>query len=322
MRKEKRFVARYTLADLFDGTFAMIRRTWKTSLVTGAAALVVPSLLLGWAVLRMMDNMVTFAQTVDPNAGPEVLWQALGNMSVMPFAGLLAGLAYLVVHLTVVDAVRREAIGDGHTIGGSLGTTLRANLLPVIGQGILKGIIFTAIIAIPTAVLFVLIAITEASGLAILFGTLAYLVAFVVTVWLSVSLSFAPYAIVFGGVGVFGSLRESMQIVKRNWWRVFGYYVLIQLIFSFLIGLISTPFVGVSLLPGLSRIVDAATTQRLTDAQAFEIMSSFQGLGIATVVGSLIQQLVSLLFLPVFYSLFFIDLKVRAGLSIGAPDEE
>lgn len=319
------FVDRYTGADLFDRTFAMIRRTWKTSLGIGATVFAIPSLLLGWAAVRTVGSIARLIESTGPYAGVEIVWAVLRSVGIMPVAATVLGIAYLFAQLVVTDAVRAEALEGSHTLNASVQKTLRRNLLPVVGQALIKGALFGLLIGVPVAILTAGIALTDGSTVVVIGAVVLYLASLAVSAWLFVALFFGQHAIVFDGTEVMAGLRESMRLVRGSWWRVLGLYLLLQIVLSFLVGLVSTPVVGASMLPSIARLVDAASSQPLSDAQVARVLSSLSGLGVGAVIASLVQQLITLLIVPVYYALLYIDLKVRSGdLSPsvdGGPDE-
>ena len=313
MSKDQTFLQRYTIADVFDRTIAMIGRTWKTSLGLGAVVFAVPAVVLGWAILRAVGGVARLVEQAGPDAGIEILWPVARQFSVLPLAGILVGLAFLVVQLSVMDAVRAQVLEGAHTSWGSLRRVMQVAFWPVIGQAILKGLLFGVLLTIPGGVVFLVVGVLEAGGLGVAIAVIIYLAAIVITLWLSIALFFNAQAVLFDKDGVISGLSHSMRLVRGNWWRVLGLSILIQLVISFAMGIISTPLVGVALLPTVNTLIDTASSPNMTDAEVVRMLSSFSGLGIAAILGTLVQQLVTVLVVPVYYTLVFVDLKVRAG---------
>jgi len=85
-------------------------------------------------------------------------------------------------------------------------------------------------------------------------------------------------------------------------------------IFSFAAGLLTLPVTGAALLPLVSRLVGLTLNGNFETA---ELMQIFQGgaWGLAIGVGgsTFIQAALGAFFLPAFFGLFYIDLKVRGG---------
>jgi hypothetical protein len=136
--------------------------------------------------------------------------------------------------------------------------------------------------------------------------------AMVISIWIFISLIFAPYAVVFDRTGIIDGMRTSFALVRGNWWRLFGISLLIGIMISFVAGLLSTPIAGAFTIPFVSDIAQLALeSERMSDEL---ILSAFEDMGIVGVgvaLATIIQQLVMLLFVPVFYSLFYIDVKMR-----------
>jgi hypothetical protein len=160
-----------------------------------------------------------------------------------------------------------------------------------------------------------------------IFGVLAgitYVAGLVAGIWIWISLLFSPQAVVYDKAGVLGGLRASMRLVRGSWWRVFGFTILVQIILSFAVGIITTPLVGAAIIPAVTDMIRESTAGTLTDAEVVEMFTSFGSLGSAAAIGVFVQQVLTLLIIPVFYALFYIDLKVRAGdlQSSGAVSDE
>lgn len=313
MQQRRTFVMKYNVADLFDRTIAMIGRTWKVTLGVGAPAVLIPSVLVGLAFSRMMDNIARLASRLDPSAGPESILSVLDTMWVIWAAGAVAGLLYLLAWLSVTHAVREGVFGGEASISGAASLAVRHSYLTVIGQAVLKAIVVSAIVAIPTTLLVLAVAVAPAPGFLAVLAGIAYLAGVVAAVWLYVALLFSSQAVVFDKAGVIVGLRDSMRLVRGQWWRVFAVYLLIQIIYSFVVGIVSTPFVGVSAIPAIGEIIRMSTSGPVSDAEVMEAVVSLRGIGLAVSVSVFIQQLVGLIFLPVFYGLFYVDLKVRRG---------
>jgi hypothetical protein len=117
-------------------------------------------------------------------------------------------------------------------------------------------------------------------------ATLAGFVAFVIPgIWLAVSLYFASQAVVAEGHSPMDALRRSRELVRGQWWRVFG----IGIFFSVLIGV-------------LSGIVTAGADAiaQSTDRQVFDLL------------GTMVADVFAIGFTAVASTLVFFDLRVRS----------
>jgi hypothetical protein len=79
-------------------------------------------------------------------------------------------------------------------------------------------------------------------GPMVFFLVLAGVPLLVATSWLVVSCAVALPGVVLEHAGPLGALRRSYQLVRGNWWRVFGIGLLTAIIMSLLSGLLRAPF--------------------------------------------------------------------------------
>lgn len=142
----------------------------------------------------------------------------------------------------------------------------------------------------------------------------AVLLGLAVAVWLSVLLHFAPQAVVFDGQGVFGSLQASARLVRGSWWRLLGISLVVSIVLSFALGLATLPFTGVAFLPLVSRLVGHTMEGSFEVSDMVEVFrASVVSIGIGIAGSTFIQAALGAFFLPAFYGLFYVDLKVRKG---------
>jgi hypothetical protein len=142
----------------------------------------------------------------------------------------------------------------------------------------------------------------------------ALLAGVAVSVWLSVLLHFGPQAVVFDEEGVFGSLQASARLVRGSWWRLLGISLVVSIVMSFALGLATLPFTGVAMLPLVSRMVNLAMEGNFELSDLVEVFRrSGVSLAVGTAGSTFLQAALGAFFLPAFYGLFYIDLKVRKG---------
>jgi hypothetical protein len=101
--------------------------------------------------------------------------------------------------------------------------------------------------------------------------------------------AFAMYVLVDQGKGVFGSLGESMNIVKGRWWRVLGYSILVLLLYFVVALAIGIPF-------GIIGAIFAFTGTT----------------AISEFMGTLAEWVITLIVSPIsilFYKNFYLELK-------------
>jgi hypothetical protein len=188
------------------------------------------------------------------------LWQGYESNSDVGRSALRAGLHLLVVQPLVTAACIAAvmSLGQGEE--------------PTAGWSVSRG--FERWGAVLAAVIL--------AGLA----TLAGFIAFVIPgVWLAVSLYFASQAVVAEGHSPVDALRRSRELVRGQWWRVFG----IGILFSVMIGVLS----GI-VTEGGNALAKSA------DRQVFDLL------------GTMLADVFAIGFTAVASTLVFFDLRVRS----------
>ncbi|MBW4096082.1 MAG: hypothetical protein HIU81_12330, partial [Acidobacteria bacterium] len=112
----------------------------------------------------------------------------------------------------------------------------------------------------------------------------------------------APAAMIMEDLGVLAALERSWRLTTNNWWRIFGTYLLTQIIASVIGGIVSVP---VSLIVGLV----AGMINPHPDSAGM-ISQQIITQGISSVVGSLVGA-VTLAFTSGVLALIYVDLRMR-----------
>ena len=315
------FLQRYTLTDLFDRTFRMIGTSWKVSLLGGLVIMGPAAILLAIGGPLQIKNAISISIEASEGAtgGVDALLRLLLWTAASIVAGLLYAAAALWARLAVIHTVRDSVMTTAPRWSDSVRQALHVSLLRVIGQAALKALIGAAIFLAPTGLLL-LVAFGGGWTPPLLIAFI-YVAATVILIWIFVSLVFSAEAVVFDGERGVRGLRKSWSLVRGNWWRLFGISLLVTIMISFVSGLISTPIVGASFIPMSSQLVDVIMGGNASDEAILRAFANTGAFAVAIGLATILQQLVSLLFVPVFYSLFYVDLKVRHGeLEPRTPD--
>ena len=313
------FLAAQGFGDLLDNTFRMMGRTWRTSLLLTLALVLPLSALLGWFSAH---GLVGFLPRF---AAPETAASEL----LPPYLLFLAGLLGCVLLLSLACLLAQVAVGahvaaevEGRRPPRPLALTALAGrrwFVPTLLQGLvqaalLAGVWTLGLLLISLPPLLLLAAGPRFLLPAILGGLGGLLLTAAAALWLSVLLRFAPQAVVFDGEGVFGSLKRSARVVRGSWWRLLGICLVVSLILSFAAGLLALPVGGAALLPLLSRLVEMMISGSFDFSALGDVFAGHSG-GIAVwIAGStFIQFAMEVFFTPVFFGLFYVDLRVRGG---------
>lgn len=227
-----------TLSDIFNGAVAYVRANPKATL--GLTTIVVVAAQILSLVLSLVP--FTFTDVVADGLGEDeasvqviVGWVAsslAGGIATALAATVLAGM------LTVV--IGRSVFGAGITVGEAW-KRLRPRFWPLIGFTVLKMLVFLV-------GLVLVVGIIGATG-ALTTGVVAFAVAIplvlaavLAAVWLSVMLTFAPVIIVLERRDIVTAVKRSFTLIKADFWRVFGIWLLAAIVAQFIAGAVSIPF--------------------------------------------------------------------------------
>ncbi len=311
------FLARQGLSDLLDNSFKMMKHTWKTSLFLSLVCLLPLSALTGWGTARFLGGL---AGLIGAGGEPDLSF-FLGYLRLLLAvlgASLLLGLAAVFVHAAVGAHVAAVASGRSLEPWEAAGLAGRRFFLP----SLLQNLVRQALVGGSFVILFSvagLLGALAASGrpflaAGIIGAAAAVVLGAALSIWLSVLLHFGPQAVVFDEEGVFGSLQASARLVRGSWWRLLGISLVVSIVMSFAVGLATLPFTGVAMLPLVSRMVNLALGDSFELADLAEVFRrSVVGIAVGTAGSTFLQAALGAFFLPAFYGLFFIDLKVRKG---------
>jgi len=298
------------LGEIFDGAFGAVRANpavmlGLSALVIGAATLIGVALgqLLARAIgpaLNPLFNDAELNQVLNDfnigtgldgtlNAGfdlanttSQLFGHSFGTGLTMLIASpILAGLLTLSVSQSVIG--NKLSIGEvWGRVAPRIGALLAWTFLSAI---VLFAAIFLAIL------LIVVISAAVASfseGFAVLLGLGLGLALALVLIWISVKLLFVPVAIVLENASVGEAIRRSWRLSAGEFWRIFGIYLLAQILVGLVASLVTTP-IGF-----LSGLVGAGGAWVVT-----------------TIITSIISTLITSIFMAGVISLLYIDARMR-----------
>ncbi len=311
--------------DLLDGTFSLISKTWTTSLILGAVLFIPTSIFFGWAYGALFNAIRGIAGMgeEDYGYGPVLATLGIGYLWIV-LAALAQGLVYLFVRACVTEHAARAARGEPADTRGVVIHVITRRYAPLLGQRLIQVMIFAITVAggaflssAASAIATALHATVLAVVLAVLFGLAGVLV----VIWISVRYMVTLESLVIDGTGIEQSIDASMDLVRRRWWRVFGYTLLFGLMVDFASSLIGTPIVFFStirqLIQGLQELLRDTAGSQDFNAVFLRMLSGLgRRLGILQYVQSLLAAFAS----PVFMTLLFLDLK-RQSAEAAAPPE-
>ncbi len=291
-------------------------RYWKQLFGVGAAvyggALVVVGAAVAIAYSAVSDplhRVMELSSEESPRSGDIVpLAIALGAVWLVAVLVLMTATAMM---YATVPAVLQDAVLGRPTTFGIIWRRAWARVPAVIGT-----VLLTSLVAVIPIVLMMVafIAMTIAfitldgsgSGVAIAVGVLGALATAPLAIWLWVKFSLAPAAAVFEGQRPVAALRRSSQLVRGDWWRIFGISLLAILMAAVASYIIQLPFSILGMFPGVIGMESLGS-----DPNATAVVVAMSGYLVATLLGQLVSQLVSATFPQLVTGLLYVDRRMR-----------
>ncbi|WP_406292456.1 hypothetical protein [Streptomyces sp. NBC_00624] len=304
------------LGDILGGAFSTMGRYWKQLFGVGVAvyggALVVVGAAVAIAYSAVSDPLhrVMELSSEESPRSEDIVPLAIALGAVWLVAVLVLMTATAMMYATV-PAVLQDAVLGRPTTFGIIWRRAWARVPAVIGT-----VLLTSLVAVIPVVLMVVafIAMTIAfitldgsgSGVAIAVGILGALATAPLALWLWVKFSLAPAAAVFEGQRPIAALRRSSQLVRGDWWRIFGISLLAILMASVAGYIIQLPFSILGMFPGVIGMESLGS-----DPNATAVVVAMSGYLVVTLLGQLVSQLVSATFPQLVTGLLYVDRRMR-----------
>ncbi|WP_026256658.1 glycerophosphoryl diester phosphodiesterase membrane domain-containing protein [Mycobacterium sp. 155] len=279
-----------SLSDIFNGAVNYIRANPKATLGLTTIVVVVAqiiSLLLQIGPLATFSTFDSTLQGDTPSAG------ALALVSAGSFAGIIVtALAGVLLSGMLTVVVGRAVFGGTITIGQAW-QRLRGRFWALIGLTALEALAFGLVGAI-IALVIVMVAGVGGGVAAFVVGAPLVLAAIVGLIYAVTVLLFAPPLIVLEHQSVFAAVARSFALVKPDFWRVLGIWLLATIVANLIAVAVSVPFgaVGALLSTGPGGI-------------------SIPGL-IVSAIGGVIGQIITAPFNAGVVVLLYTDRRIRA----------
>jgi hypothetical protein len=231
-----------TLSEIFNGAFAYVRMNPKATL--GMTAIVV----IAAQVLRLVLQIWPLAalgalelSTLNNFSGNEISAEVAVGSLLSSLAGVgTTGLASIVLSGLLTVVVGRAVFGMTITTGEAW-RHARGRLLPLIGITALQGVGAVVLVAL-AVMLTVGAAYAAGTAVSVVVGLLLTVTVVVLLVYVSTILVFAPALIVLERLGIAAAIARSFALVRRDFWRVFGIWMLGILVAFLISSAVSAPF--------------------------------------------------------------------------------
>ncbi|MFB8026738.1 MULTISPECIES: hypothetical protein [unclassified Streptomyces] len=305
------------LGDVLGGAFSTIGRYWKqlfglaAALYGGAALLMTAAVVVAYsAVSAHLERVVSLDHGESASSADVVPLVIAGCVLVLLGVVTLAvvsGLMYAAVPAVLQDAVLGRPVSFP-----AVWHRAWAHLFPVIGT-----LILTALVAIVPVLLLMTVFTGAVIGLvtmdsgggtpaAVTLGVVGVLVTGPLAVWLWIKVCLAPAAVVFEGRRPVAALRRSSQLVRGDWWRIFGITLLAGLMAGVAGYVVQMPFSILGIFPGM---IGGASLDE--DPSPAAVVVAMSGYLVATLLGQLVSQIISATFPQLVTGLLYVDRRIR-----------
>lgn len=271
------------LGELYGGAFAYLRQN--------PGATLLPSFLVALALqIVQLVLQVRLGIGSAPTSLGEIRRYLTRTFVVSGVSGLLSLLLVAVLSAVLVTVLRGALIGRRTSLGqawragarrvpGLLGVALLVAVVVVVLGGVGYGLAF-------------LLGAGLRGAVGVLLGVVVGLAVTALLIYVALLLTLAVPAYAMEDIGVVSALRRSAQLVRGQWWRIFGIVMLAALIVGAVVGVLGFAVGAISTgtaLSGGGRVVP-------TPAPAVRIFGVLIGVVVGTVYTPYVSGLVALLY--------------------------
>jgi hypothetical protein len=227
-----------SLTDIFNGAVAYIRTNPKATLGL-ATVVVLASQIIALALqvgpLSALGEFDSTLQGEAPSAGTVAVFAAGAGAGIV-----VTTLASMLLSGMLTVVIGRSVFGGAITVGEAW-HRLRGRLPALIGLTVLQALALGVVIT--GAALVIVAAGAIGGGLAaFLLGAPLVLLTVVGVLYVSTVLLFAPAVIVLEHRGIVAAIGRSFTLVRKDFWRVFGIWVLATIVAAVIAWGVGAPF--------------------------------------------------------------------------------
>ena len=231
-----------TLSDIFNGAVSYIRLNPKATLGMTAVVVIVAqllALLIQIGPLAAIGALSPSTFSADPSS--DISDPALIGVVLTSLAGTSTTIIAAIVLSGLLTVIVGRAVFGAKITAGETWQRARGRLLPLLAFTLLEVLAVLVIVGLA-------VGITAAAGYAIgvgaavAVGLLLFFALIVLLAWGATLLIFAPAAIVLERVGIVDGVKRSLTLVRKDFWRVLGIWLLGTLVAGVIATAVSTPF--------------------------------------------------------------------------------
>jgi hypothetical protein len=226
-----------TLSDIFNGAVAYIRANPKATLGLTTVVVVVAQVL---ALVLSMGPLAATGALQPTLSGDEMPTEVIGSSVSSLASGIATWLSSILLSGMLTVVVGRAVFGTSITINEAW-QRLRPRLWALVGFTVLEMIGIAVLVTI--GVLIIAGFAVAAGGVAAAVVGVPLVLALVAgLVYLVTVLSFAPSLIVLERLPIVPAMSRSFKLVRNDFWRVLGIWLLGGIVAAIVSGAVSVPF--------------------------------------------------------------------------------
>ncbi|MET7860533.1 hypothetical protein ABZS81_25625 [Streptomyces sp. NPDC005318] len=305
------------LGDIYGGAFSTMGRYWKQLFGVGAAvyggALIVVGAAVAIAYSAVSDPLHRVIElSSEENARTEDVVPLVIAFGAVWLVIVLALMLSTAMMYATVPAVLQDAVLGRATTFGIIWRRAWARVPAVIGTVLLTSlvavipVVLMMVAFIAMTIAFITLDSGSGSGVAIAVGILGVLATAPLAIWLWVKFSLAPAAAVFEGQRPIAALRRSSQLVRGDWWRIFGISLLAMVTAAVASYIIQLPFSVFGMFSSMIGTVNLGS-----DPSPAAVVAAMSGYLVTMLLGQLVGQLVSATFPQLVTGLLYVDRRMR-----------
>lgn len=228
------------IGDLLDGSFQAIRRNAGATLGLSVIVQLFVGVVTALVTLPLFTAMgnPAFLDDATPDFGA-----LAGSLATLVGGSLLAGLLSVFLLVIVQGAVTIPVLRAVLNRKTRFGEALRI-LRPSIGRLLLLALIYLGAGVVALLLcggIITVVALNASTGAAFTTAAIVVVLAAVISVWISVRVTFTAHVVVAENLTVRRALVRCFTLVKSSWWRCFGILLLTGIIVGVVTSLITSP---------------------------------------------------------------------------------
>lgn len=317
MAKETVYMTKHTLSSLFDGSFKLLKPTWKHSLIPSLIFYLPISVVTGFFLSEYFRSISAISSMAsESTTDPWGFLRRLGGLfAVMPLYAIVSVACGALLSGNNARIAYKAIASEPISWRAVLSETLKRHFGRIVLFELLSGALIFAVILVYTAIvvgLVVLFVVLKFTPMAIVLGVLAYIGLFLVVYVAMAICQLGLPAIVNEDLGASAALKACFRLIRGNLVRMSFNAAIFAIAVSLLLSVVTMPVQIVGMLPMFASLISQTMNGSLDSSNTEALMLQMgQGMGIGMAFITEVVGALSIMIMPLFQTLCYIDLKVR-----------